>query len=59
MHFFFSIDDKQAARTLAFWAFAIAVNSLAGPAILQLPFQFQQSGLVPTTLFLIVAAVLS
>ena len=38
---------------------AIAVNSLAGPAILQLPFQFQQSGLIPTTCCLIAVAVLS
>jgi hypothetical protein len=38
---------------------AIAVNSLAGPAILQLPFQYQQSGLIPTTLCLIGVGILS
>jgi amino acid permease len=38
---------------------AIAVNSLAGPAILQLPSQYQQSGIVPTTLCLIAVAILS
>jgi hypothetical protein len=38
---------------------AIAVNSLAGPAILQLPFQYQQSGLIPTTLCLLAVAVVS
>ncbi|GKY92304.1 hypothetical protein MPSEU_000201500 [Mayamaea pseudoterrestris] len=38
---------------------AIAVNSLAGPAVLQLPFQYQESGLVPTTICLCLVAVLS
>jgi amino acid permease len=38
---------------------AIAVNSTAGPAILQLPFQYQQSGIIPTTLCLVMVAVLS
>lgn len=38
---------------------AIAVNSLAGPAILQLPFTFQHSGLIPTTLGLLVVGFLS
>jgi len=38
---------------------AIAVNSLAGPAILQLPFQYQQSGIIPTTTCLIVVGVVS
>jgi amino acid permease len=38
---------------------AIAVNSLAGPAILQLPFQYQQSGIIPTTLCLLAVALLS
>jgi hypothetical protein len=38
---------------------AIAVNSLAGPAILQLPFQFQQSGIVPTVGCLLFVAILS
>ena len=38
---------------------AIAVNSLAGPAILQLPFQYQQSGIIPTSLCLMFVAVLS
>lgn len=38
---------------------AIAVNALAGPAILQLPFQYQQSGILPTSVCLIVVALLS
>ena len=38
---------------------AIAVNSLAGPAILQLPFQFQQSGIIPTIACLLFIGVLS
>jgi amino acid permease len=38
---------------------SIAVNSLAGPAILQLPFQYQQSGIIPTTICLIIVGVLS
>ena len=38
---------------------AIAVNSLAGPALLQLPFTYQQAGVIPTTLALIMVAVLS
>jgi amino acid permease len=40
-------------------SFAIAINSLAGPAVLQLPFQYQQSGFVMTTLALVGVAVLS
>lgn len=38
---------------------AIAVNALAGPAILQLPYVYQQSGMIPTTLCLIFVAILS
>ncbi|KAL7570139.1 hypothetical protein ACA910_019979 [Epithemia clementina (nom. ined.)] len=38
---------------------AIAVNSLAGPAILQLPYQYQESGLIPTTACLVVVGILS
>jgi hypothetical protein len=40
-------------------SFSIAINSLAGPAVLQLPFQYQQSGFVITTLALCGVAVLS
>jgi Transmembrane amino acid transporter protein len=40
-------------------AIAISVNSLCGPALLQLPFQYQQSGLIPTTLCLIGVGVLA
>jgi len=40
-------------------SFAIAINSLAGPAVLQLPFQYQQSGIIPTTLCLLLVAYLS
>jgi hypothetical protein len=38
---------------------AIAVNSLAGPAVLQLPFQYQRSGLIPTTICLVFVSILS
>jgi amino acid permease len=38
---------------------AIAVNSLAGPAILQLPYQYQQSGIIPTTTCLVLVAIFS
>ena len=38
---------------------AIAVNSLAGPAMLLLPNTFQQAGLIPTILCLIFVAILS
>ena len=40
-------------------SYAIAINSLAGPAVLQLPFQYQQSGFVATTLALLGVAVVS
>ena len=40
-------------------AFAIGVNSLCGPALLQLPFQYQQSGIIPTTVCLIVVGALA
>lgn len=40
-------------------SFAIAVNSLAGPAILQLPATYQLAGLIPTTVCLIAVGVLS
>ncbi|CAJ1918341.1 unnamed protein product [Cylindrotheca closterium] len=38
---------------------SIAVNSLTGPAMLNLPDTFQRAGLIPTTLTLIFVAVLS
>jgi hypothetical protein len=38
---------------------SIAVNALAGPAILQLPFTYQQAGVIPTTVALCVVAMLS
>jgi hypothetical protein len=38
---------------------AIAVNALAGPAILQLPATYQMAGLVPTTVCLILVGILS
>jgi hypothetical protein len=38
---------------------SIAVNALAGPAILQLPFTYQQAGVIPTTVTLILVAALS
>jgi amino acid permease len=38
---------------------AIAVNSLCGPAILQLPATFQEAGIIPTTVTLILVGLLS
>jgi amino acid permease len=38
---------------------AIAVNSLTGPAMLNLPYQFQKSGIIPTTVTLILLCILS
>jgi amino acid permease len=38
---------------------AIAVNSLAGPAILQLPATYQESGILPTTIALVLVGMLS
>ena len=38
---------------------AIAVNSLAGPAILQLPATYQEAGIVPTTIALVMVGLLS
>jgi hypothetical protein len=38
---------------------AIAVNSLAGPAILQLTFTYHHSGVIPTTVALILVAAIS
>jgi amino acid permease len=53
-------SHQEASKTIGYLgSIAIAVNSLAGPAILQLPNQYQQSGLIPTTLCLIAVSVLS
>jgi hypothetical protein len=38
---------------------AIAVNSLAGPAILQLPATYQEAGIMPTTIALVIVGLLS
>jgi Transmembrane amino acid transporter protein len=38
---------------------AIAVNSLAGPAVLQLPATYQEAGIIPTTIALVVVGLLS
>lgn len=40
-------------------SYAIAVNALAGPGILQLPSTYQQSGIIPTTVALIVVGLVS
>lgn len=40
-------------------SYAIAVNALAGPGILQLPSTYQQSGVIPTTLALVVVGIVS
>lgn len=50
-------DDSNKIGYLG--SIAIAVNSLAGPAVLQLPFQYQESGLIPTTICLVLVAILS
>lgn len=40
-------------------SFAIAVNALAGPGLLELPFTYQQSGIIPTTLALLLVGLIS
>lgn len=40
-------------------SFAIAVNALAGPGILQLPYTYQQAGIIPTTAGLVLVGLLS
>ena len=40
-------------------SYAIAVNSLAGPGILQLPFAYQQAGVIPTTVALLLVGLIS
>mmetsp|Transcript_3299 Transcript_3299/g.5388 ORF Transcript_3299/g.5388 Transcript_3299/m.5388 type:complete len:503 (-) Transcript_3299:160-1668(-) len=46
--------------SISMWgSMAIAVNSLTGPAMLDLPATFQRSGLIPTTCTLICVCVLS
>lgn len=40
-------------------SYAIAVNALAGPGILQLPFTYQQAGVIPTTVAVVVVGLLS
>jgi hypothetical protein len=58
--------DKQDGKALhheksiGMWgSVSIAVNSLAGPGLLQLPFTYQRAGIIPTTAALIFVAVLS
>lgn len=40
-------------------SYSIAINALAGPGILQLPFTYQQAGLIPTTICLFVVGTIS
>lgn len=40
-------------------SYAIAVNALAGPGILQLPFTYQQAGVIPTTAALLIVGLIS
>lgn len=48
------------AGSIGMWgSMAIAVNSLTGPAMLDLPATFQRSGLIPTTIALIFVCILS
>lgn len=52
-----AVHQQKSIGTIG--SLTIAINALAGPAVLQLPFQYQQSGLVPTTLCLLAVAGLS
>ena len=54
---FISVDSSKTIGMIG--SLSIAVNSLAGPAVLQLPFQYQQSGFIPTTLCLIAVGYLA
>jgi len=40
-------------------SYAIAVNALAGPGILQLPYTYQQAGIIPTTVALLLVGLIS
>jgi Tryptophan/tyrosine permease family len=53
-------DEEDESHEIGYLgSYAIAINSLAGPAVLQLPFQYQQSGFVATTLALLGVAIVS
>jgi hypothetical protein len=53
-------DGLHKHKSIGMWgSVSIAVNSLAGPALLQLPFTYQQAGIIPTTFALIFVAILS
>jgi hypothetical protein len=52
-----SIASHKSIGTLG--SYAIAVNALAGPGILQLPFTYQQAGVIPTTVALLFVGLIS
>jgi hypothetical protein len=53
-------DEEDESHEIGYLgSYAIAINSLAGPAVLQLPFQYQQSGFVATTVALLGVAIVS
>ena len=56
----FSLPVGASHKTIGqLGSYAIAVNALAGPGILQLPFTYQQAGIIPTTVTLVVVGRLS
>jgi hypothetical protein len=55
-----SKEEHAADKSIGFLgAFAIGVNSLCGPALLQLPFQYQQSGIIPTSVSIVLVGILA
>ncbi len=56
-YLFVSIASHKTIGKLG--SYAIAVNALAGPGILQLPFTYQQAGVIPTTVGLLVVGLIS
>lgn len=59
-HLSLSLVESDSHKTIgSLGSYAIAVNALAGPGILQLPFTYQQAGVIPTTVAVIVVGLLS
>jgi amino acid permease len=64
-----SDDDPNSTKTIAdsvslpsigfLGSLSIAVNSITGPAMVNLPLAFQQSGIIPTTVTLVFISILS
>jgi hypothetical protein len=58
-HSISSIVDKHIGQIGYLGSMAIAVNSLTGPAMLNIPATYQRAGLIPTTLTVVFVCILS